>query len=467
MQLIERINDFVSNYIAGFMKTYLTVLFAYLLCACTPKAGDIVLTFDVQDKTTPIVAVVYGMTVNELTLDEHGHAEFVLKNTDALYANVFYGMEKKQIYLEKGDRLNICFNGKDFSHTVVFEGEKAPVMDYLNSITILPLTDEDYGMDFQDFVKKMQSKELEYIKLLQARNLDGYGKFVKMEKGRLKYAFGSALLMYPTGHVFVSQDTAYKAGEEYYAEVQKWMVEDEDWLDLKEYRDFMCEAAHTLDVENRDVTTIYGRIVGEMKYIAEHIKSDRVKQVLLNALAGSYVDQFGIRDIEELENIYKTYVRDSLLIADYQKKYDRWDISSPGRLSPDFEAKDINGKIYSLESFKGKYVYIDLWATWCGPCQRELPFMRQLAEKFNGKNIIFLGLSIDHNVDSWKEKVKSGDLVGVQLLLGRQSAFQKAYNIDGIPRFILLDPDGRIINNNMTPPSSADTEITLNDLSGI
>lgn len=449
------------------MKTYLLVLFAYLLCACAPKAENIVLTFDVQDKTAPIVAVVYGMTVNELTLDEQGHAEFVLDHTDALYANVFYGMEKKQIYLEKGDRLNIRFNGKDFSHTVKFEGEKAPVMDYLNSITVLPLADEDYGLDFQEFLKKMQSKEQEYLKLLQARDLESYGKFVKMEKGRLKYAFGSALLMYPTGHVFVSQDTSYKVGEEYYVEVQKWMVENEDWLDLKEYRDFMCEAAHALDAENRDVTTIYERIVAEMKFIAEHIQSDRVKQVLLNTLAGSYVDQFGIRDIEELENIYKTYVKDTLLIADYQKKYDRWDITSPGRPSPDFEAKDINGKSYSLKDFKGKYVYIDMWATWCGPCKRELPFIRELAEKFKNKNIVFLGLSIDYNKEKWEEKVNSGELEGVQLLLGRQSAFQKAYNIDGIPRFILLDPEGRIINNNMTPPSSADTELTLNDLSGI
>lgn len=449
------------------MKTYLSVLLVFLLGACVPKSEDIVLTFEVQDKTAPIVALVYGMTVHELPLDEQGHAKIVLNHIDALYANVFYGMEKKQIYLEKGDRLHIRFNGKDFSHTVEFDGEKAPVMDYLNSIVVMPLAEEDYSLAFQDFVRKLDQKEQEFIKLLQARSLDCYGKFVKMEKGRLKYAFGSALLMYPVGHNFVSQDSVYKADDLYYGELKKLMIEDEDWVDLKEYRDFMCEAAHVLDVENSNETAIYKKNVGKMKYIANHIQSDRVKQVLLNTLACDYVEEFGIRDIQELENIYKTYVKDAVLMADYQAKYDRWDISSPGRPSPDFEAKDIEGKVYTLKDFKGKYIYIDLWATWCGPCKRELPFMRELAEKFNGKNIVFLGLSIDHNAASWQEKAKSGDLVGVQLLLGRHSAFQQAYNIDGIPRFILLDPEGRIINNNMTPPSSADTEMTLNDLAGI
>ena len=133
----------------------------------------------------------------------------------------------------------------------------------------------------------------------------------------------------------------------------------------------------------------------------------------------------------------------------------------------DFQAVDINGKSYSLADFKGKYLYIDLWATWCGPCQRELPFLKKLESKFEGKNITFLSLSIDHDKAKWEAKVKSGDLSGVQLLIGRGSSFQRAYNIEGIPRFLLLDKEGKIINNDMLRPSSDDTERILNTLEGI
>ena len=160
-------------------------------------------------------------------------------------------------------------------------------------------------------------------------------------------------------------------------------------------------------------------------------------------------------------------MKDELLVADYKAKYGKWEVSRPGRPSPDFKASDIDGKEWTLEDFKGKYVYIDMWATWCGPCRREMPYLKALAEKFEGAEIIFLGLSIDRDKAKWEEMVKGGTLTGVQLYLGAQSAFQKAYNVDGIPRFILLDKNGVIVNDNMSNPSSAETMSVLDGLDGI
>lgn len=204
-----------------------------------------------------------------------------------------------------------------------------------------------------------------------------------------------------------------------------------------------------------------------MRYIADNVRSEKVKQTLLHHIAASHVDQFGIKDITDMENIYHTYVKDTALLADYKAKFDKWDLASPGKPSPDFEAVDVDGKEYSLKDFKGKYVYIDMWATWCAPCKRELPFLKKLEERFAGKDIVFLGLSIDYDKAKWEERVKSGELAGVQLHIGPQSSFKRAYNIDGIPRFILLDKEGKIINNNMSRPSSEDTEHVLDALEGI
>jgi len=120
-----------------------------------------------------------------------------------------------------------------------------------------------------------------------------------------------------------------------------------------------------------------------------------------------------------------------------------------------------------LEDFRGKYVYIDMWATWCNPCRRELPYLKSLEEKFSDAEIVFLGLSIDRDKAKWEEMVRSGSLVGTQLYLGSGSSFQKAYNIEGIPRFILLGKDGRIVNPDMSRPSQDETLKTLESLEGI
>ena len=108
-----------------------------------------------------------------------------------------------------------------------------------------------------------------------------------------------------------------------------------------------------------------------------------------------------------------------------------------------------------------------MWATWCGPCQKELPFLKKLEEKYTGRNIAFVGLSIDADKAKWEARVKSGELCGTQLYIGKGSRFQADYRISGIPRFILLDPNGRIINPDMTRPSSEDTEKILNAQQGL
>ncbi len=452
------------------MRNCLLFLWMFLACACasSTQPDDIQLTFDVRQPAARQVVLVYQTTICEIPLDEQGHAVCTLTHVDATHGRLFYGQQERTVYLEKGDRAHITFDGNDYIHTFKFEGEKSPVVEYLNRVSLTPLEGENYALPLNEFVKKIEQKEQESLKLLEAHQLGGIGKFEKMEKGRIHYGFGSALLMYPVGHSTFVQDTAaYVPDDAYYELLRSYWKEDEEWSDVREYRSIMIELAHVLDEAGRHVSSYYPKSVAEMRYIADNVRSEKVKQALLHEIAASHVDQFGIKDITDMENIYRTYVKDTVLLADYQAKYDKWDLSSPGKPSPDFEAVDMDGKRYSLKDFKGKYVYIDMWATWCAPCKRELPFLKELEKRFTGKNIVFLGLSIDADKSKWEERVKSGELAGVQLHIGPQSGFKRAYNIDGIPRFILLDKEGKIVSNEMSRPSSEDTERILSALEGI
>ena len=120
-----------------------------------------------------------------------------------------------------------------------------------------------------------------------------------------------------------------------------------------------------------------------------------------------------------------------------------------------------------MNDLKGKYVYIDVWATWCGPCKGELPYLKELEKKMHGKKIVFVSISCDKDKAAWEKMVKEKELGGVQLHNGGDREFMTAYNITGIPRFILLDKKGKIVNAKMTRPSNPETEKTLNALKGI
>jgi thiol-disulfide isomerase/thioredoxin len=131
--------------------------------------------------------------------------------------------------------------------------------------------------------------------------------------------------------------------------------------------------------------------------------------------------------------------------------------SLEGKPSPGFSFKSIDGKTVKLSDFKGKYVYIDIWATWCGPCRQQIPHLQEMEEKYSGKNIAFVSISVDKEKDfeKWQEMVKSENLGGVQLIADKdwKSDFVVAYGIQSIPRFILIDPKGNVVKANAARPS--------------
>lgn len=139
-----------------------------------------------------------------------------------------------------------------------------------------------------------------------------------------------------------------------------------------------------------------------------------------------------------------------------------------GSLSPSFEYDNYNGGKTKLEEFRGKYVYIDVWATWCAPCRVEIPFLKKLEEKYHDKNIVFVSLSIDQqkDVEKWKKLIKDKELGGVQVFADNDwnSQFVKDYNITGIPRFILIDPNGNIVKADAPRPSSPTIEAEFDAL---
>ncbi|MDB5229281.1 MAG: thioredoxin family protein [Chitinophagaceae bacterium] len=123
--------------------------------------------------------------------------------------------------------------------------------------------------------------------------------------------------------------------------------------------------------------------------------------------------------------------------------------------APDLQMKDVNGQPVTISQFKGKYLLVDFWASWCGPCRQENPNVVDAFNKYKDKNFTILGVSLDNDKASWIEAIKKDGLNWNHMsdLKQWESAAVSAYKLEGIPFNVLLDTSGKIIANNLRGPA--------------
>jgi thiol-disulfide isomerase/thioredoxin len=126
----------------------------------------------------------------------------------------------------------------------------------------------------------------------------------------------------------------------------------------------------------------------------------------------------------------------------------------PGMPAPAFTLQSITGATHSLADYKGKVVYLDVWASWCSPCRQETPKLKALYEKYkNDDRIAFLSIAVSDHIDKWKKAVEDDKATWTQLF-DKGNTIQEAYRASAIPKFILIDKQGNIVNPDAPRPSS-------------
>jgi peroxiredoxin len=137
------------------------------------------------------------------------------------------------------------------------------------------------------------------------------------------------------------------------------------------------------------------------------------------------------------------------MIADMNQPQSPTATGAPGvgSAAPDFTMNDTNGKPFKLSSLRGKYVLVDFWASWCGPCRQENPNVVSAYNQFKNKNFTILGVSLDDNKEKWLKAIAKDQLTWMQVsdLKGWENATVGLYGYDGIPYNVLIDPQGKII----------------------
>ncbi len=214
-----------------------------------------------------------------------------------------------------------------------------------------------------------------------------------------------------------------------------------------------------------DSTLNYKTIAFAEKNIDEIIALDApvdIKDIIGYRLVSSYsYKPDSIKAVYKAR--YKELIKKQKYIDNFENIIAAIEKTKPGSVAPTFNYPDINGNMVSSESLKGKVIYIDVWATWCGPCKGEIPYLKKLEEELRDKPIAFVSISVDEDKKAWEKMVKEKDMHGYQLYAKEawDASIVKDYAIRGIPNFMIIDKEGIIVESNASRPSTPTTKEKL------
>lgn len=341
-----------------------------------------------------------------------------------------------------------------------FKGSGAAINTYLHSHYLLTL-DLPYEQDEQELLASWRNLYKDLSDHLYAQDLPQ--DFIQVEERRLYYLANIYLLSYPLHHVRRLKLNTIMPSEAYFQLLDTVMVESNESTGFSEYWQAFRNWIDLL--ANHEVSgSIIDKLAYKLNFTEANIQGSLLRSTLIYSFLYGHLRYEGAEGVEELVNRYIDLIQDQKSKIEIEQLYEQHVRLIKGRKAPEFLLLDAEGREVKLSDFRGKYVYMDVWATWCMPCLKEIPHMQKLESELKDRDIVFLSVSIDQDIKTWKYKVVKDKMSGHQLHVGSDRKFVEDYKISLIPRFFLIDPKGQLVDANMTRPSDPETLQVLSAL---
>ena len=363
----------------------------------TNPKGELV-TFSNQDTTYSTTATANGTFTISFNLDSTTYLDFG------------HGLERTAMYVYPGDKIKLTIDTELFDETIKYKGSLSS--SFLAKKYLLQEENDFFGK-----VYYMSSGEA-YKAVLDSFKIDVINEFGEI-----------------TDSAFINSEiTSIDEKNTYFIGSQEKLANYS--VDVKTY---MWETRNI----SRDFN-FYAAI-------------DSLNSIDFNNMAEQYAAAFqaSLNNVTDAEFIVTAKERITKTTDSWLERKTAVDnMPKEGEQAIDFNYPNIEGNKFSLSSFKGDLVYVDVWATWCGPCKAEIPSLLKLESDYHGKDITFMSVSVDTDKEAWQKMVAEKELGGVQLWADGWSKITKDYAIFGIPRFLLFDAKGNVISTNAPRPSS-------------
>ncbi|HLO83114.1 MAG TPA: ABC transporter permease [Chitinophagaceae bacterium] len=397
------------------------------------------------------------------------HAEYNGKPLSPGYYALSIGNQRVMIFMSADDSVNIDWNLGGTGMPPEIRGTRIAENSMRNKYT------------YQDYMGTMKNKPSIFTGALMEQwendmeSIEGFKTvdnirpsedFIDMQKKLATVSYLQALKIdYPRMHAMYYPGDTLKYSNDVDRVLNTLGMNDTSLLMNEEYVDLLDkELRYSKNFREYDYDSAY------LDAVVNSDRNVKVKNAMLfDAMKNMITSSGDSMKRNGLFNKYIGYEKDALYTDRLEKRLALENSLIKGMPAPLFDAVSIAGKKMTLKDFRGRYVVIDVWATWCAPCKQESPFFERYAEMYAGDKLAFVSLSVDegNNVFSWQFEAAAKSKRVVQLRVDDAFGFMNKYGIEMIPRFILIDPQGNIAMMNMPRASDKLFEDYLRREAGI
>ncbi|MBO6515125.1 MAG: TlpA family protein disulfide reductase [Bacteroidia bacterium] len=450
----------------------LTLMACTMLIFCSGSFGQTnysILSGTITNPKSDSVAIFknYRQAHHVIYLDSHNSFRDTLINTHGYYYFFDYA-EQTKIYLENGYDLHLTLDTKQFDESIRYTGKGSVINNYLAKRELFneglgDMTKTGYWARLpENRFLKTQDSIYQLRKAFIAEH-DLPKDFLFDETNKNDYGYWSSLAMYESIHQFFTKNDSFSVSPNFPDPFASIDLTNERLLGIPRYTDLVrayLDEKVKAQIEGNEDALFYCTY---LNCIGEYIPSIPIREAMAYQMA-----QHTFTYTSNIDSFYHL-LKGLIVNPDYQLEitntYNQLKRLEKGSPCPDFSFKDSSGNAYSLADFKGEYIYIDVWATWCGPCVAEAPYLFKLEKQFHNRDISFVSICMNDKKDSWLTYLRTKETSGIQLFAeADQTAFFEHFLINAIPRFLIIDREGKIVSHEALRPSSDELASQFEDL---
>ncbi len=359
--------------------------------------------------------------------------------------------------------VNLALNNRSDTHSIRFQGRGKEVNQYLSAEADFKSNNEpDWDTlwdqskkEFSDRNNRYRIKSEAFLDNYLARNSNLDPRFIERERARILYAWVNRMMVFDDRVLAGGVDGDVFMGKGLFDFIPGVSMEDPDLLLLPEYKEFLKKVIHRLSKQesSQDGQSQYALT---LDFIDQEIFEEEIRNFLAFQVMKEYLQNGGDEQVEMMNERFRAICKDGGMLAEIRKALEYAMPSKDGRQVAQFSGTDILGSPVTVESLRGHIVYLDVWASWCQGCIKNVAVLDSLRTQFRSEDVLFVSLSLDEDPMAWRSFLSKYAPGGIQILdkTGWNSKVRTRYLIESVPRYMLIDRKGMIVNSDAPPPSN-------------